>query len=633
MNKFNRWIAATVATAAIVVAAPTAFAAEQAAIFTDVKADAYYATPVQTLQARQVLSGYADGTFLPGKPITRAEAVSMITKITGLATDEVKDPKYKDVDTDKWYYKSIAALAKAGMINGYEDGTFRPNGLITRGELAKILTGAFESIKANEDISIPFQDVKQDAWYKGYVAALFALNITSGKSSTIFAPNDTVTRGEAATFLYRSDQLKKADNTIQVVTDDFVTIQNKVYQIDPSVSGILNQENRAVLQGAKMTFAQRDDVITGITSLELTQSGKAADPEFSGNLVLDGKGQVLGGNMKIAADYITVQNLNVTGDLEISAQLEHDFYAQNLTVTGNTTVNGGDDNTVVFENTTLNKVNVNKQGVKIEPRGETTIKDLTITNDAVVTAHSNVRLSKVTITQNATTVELNVKIDNLVLNNMNKLVLTGLSEISSVKVGTDQEVVLDTTGKIGQLEKSSSDANIQLGEFVNMDPAQSRTENTPQAGSSGGGGTTTIPKQTEEVVPLATDITVSGVAFSGSGSQLTATIQPLTQVKLIEMDLNTDVKYEITEIVDQNGQNLLKMFGSTDTSGTLTKGSKKQIDLIKLFGLQQLDNGNDGISGKNLKLLVSDSFTVKIKLTNTNDVSKTRTYELKININ
>lgn len=90
------------------------------------------------------VNGYEDGTFRPDNSITRAEFVKLVNKYFGFNNKE--DIKFSDINTNDWYYNDICIASKAGYINGYEDKTFKPNKTITREEVAKILI----SIKINK---------------------------------------------------------------------------------------------------------------------------------------------------------------------------------------------------------------------------------------------------------------------------------------------------------------------------------------------------------------------------------------------------------------------------------------------------------------------------------------------------
>ncbi|MGO4889629.1 S-layer homology domain-containing protein [Anaerobacillus sp. MEB173] len=176
--------------------------------FSDVPDKAFYAEPVKELARQGVISGYEDGTFKPNKEVNRAEAATMIAKAIGLDTKNAPAPNFTDVKKGAWYSGSISSLVKAGIVDGYPDGTFLPEQTITRAALAKMLVEAYAQLDEVKNQRTAFKDVVPNSWYEGYVTGLVNAKITTGKTPTTFAPNAVVTRGEAATFLYRAQLLR-----------------------------------------------------------------------------------------------------------------------------------------------------------------------------------------------------------------------------------------------------------------------------------------------------------------------------------------------------------------------------------------------------------------------------------------
>ncbi|MBU8905935.1 S-layer homology domain-containing protein [Desertibacillus haloalkaliphilus] len=117
--------------------------------FADVSGHAYYEEPIQALVDKGIIKGYADGTFKPDNRVTRAEVAQIIVDTLDIDTTNVTSPGFTDVDVDDWYYGSIAALVEKGIVNGYKDGSYNPNGSITRAEMAKVLVEAFSELELN----------------------------------------------------------------------------------------------------------------------------------------------------------------------------------------------------------------------------------------------------------------------------------------------------------------------------------------------------------------------------------------------------------------------------------------------------------------------------------------------------
>jgi len=157
---------------------------------------------VERLVTSGVLSGYPDATFKPDNTITRAEFARVIYLALKLPTSDTTD--FKDwTGTAAWARTGIAAAVKAGIINGYDDGTFRPDQPISRAEMAVIIMRA-KNTGASSGNAVSFSDSNQiPAWALPYVQEAVQLKIITGKDNNQFKPNDQATRAEAACMLCR----------------------------------------------------------------------------------------------------------------------------------------------------------------------------------------------------------------------------------------------------------------------------------------------------------------------------------------------------------------------------------------------------------------------------------------------
>ena len=117
----------------------------------------------------------------------------------------VTDPGFKDVHKDAYYYKAVAALAEKKIISGVTNDSFKPDQLITRAEMAKMISKGFQ-LKENKTFASKFKDVPANSWYAGFVGALAENGITLGKTSTSFEPSNKVDRAQIATFIYRAEK-------------------------------------------------------------------------------------------------------------------------------------------------------------------------------------------------------------------------------------------------------------------------------------------------------------------------------------------------------------------------------------------------------------------------------------------
>lgn len=152
---------------------------------------------IDLLISKGLLTGYPDGSFRPNHSLTRAEAIKVIATHLGL---EGQASSFTDVATGHWANQYIGAAFQAELMQGYNDGTFRPNEMISRAELAALITRAFE-IKGNGQAS--FTDVDTSSWSYEYIDALASNNIVTGYTDGTFKPNQAITRAEFATIVSR----------------------------------------------------------------------------------------------------------------------------------------------------------------------------------------------------------------------------------------------------------------------------------------------------------------------------------------------------------------------------------------------------------------------------------------------
>lgn len=147
--------------------------------FTDVKAGAWYNNSIATLEKAGVIVDTAKGgAFRPNEAITRAELAAMLAQFSD--AKPVKGVKFSDVPAEHWAYEAIAIAAKMGWIEGYPNGTFRPDATITRAEMMTLVNRALERVPSDEDhllskrVMLTFPDCKSGDWF--YIAVQEATN-------------------------------------------------------------------------------------------------------------------------------------------------------------------------------------------------------------------------------------------------------------------------------------------------------------------------------------------------------------------------------------------------------------------------------------------------------------------------
>ncbi|CEP42943.1 IdeS/Mac family cysteine endopeptidase [Paraclostridium sordellii] len=148
------------------------------------------------------VNGYEDGTFRPDNSITRAEFVKLVNKYFGFNNKE--NIKFSDINANDWYYNDVCIASKAGYINGYEDKTFKPNKTITREEVSKILVSIKNQQDENYDKLNKYPDKnKVSNWAKPYVEGAIEQGYLKGNDLGFLNPTNNITRAESVTILSR----------------------------------------------------------------------------------------------------------------------------------------------------------------------------------------------------------------------------------------------------------------------------------------------------------------------------------------------------------------------------------------------------------------------------------------------
>ena len=173
--------------------------------FRDVSDDAYYFDAVKWAVANGITNGTSATTFSPDEGCTRAQAVTFLWRVAGQpAPAEHKNP-FADVKEGTYYYDAVLWAAEKGITIGTSDTTFSPDDTCTRAQIVTFLWRR-EGKAAPTSANNPFADVKLSAYYGNAVLWAVEKVITNGTSDTTFSPDDTCTRAQIVTFLYRAKQ-------------------------------------------------------------------------------------------------------------------------------------------------------------------------------------------------------------------------------------------------------------------------------------------------------------------------------------------------------------------------------------------------------------------------------------------
>jgi Trypsin-like peptidase domain/S-layer homology domain len=157
---------------------------------------------IEYLKQNKIIGGYPDGTFRPEGEITRAE----LMKILALSSGSTPDPEqynncFPDV-ADDWYAKYVCYGKEQGWVEGYPDGTFQPGNQVVKAEAIKMVLNTQGVIVEQIVAENPFSDVSQDAWFAKYVITAKNLGILE-EEGILYKPADNATRSGVSENIYR----------------------------------------------------------------------------------------------------------------------------------------------------------------------------------------------------------------------------------------------------------------------------------------------------------------------------------------------------------------------------------------------------------------------------------------------
>ncbi|MCW9134340.1 S-layer homology domain-containing protein [Bacillus paramycoides] len=184
--------------------------------FNDVPEDHWSTKAIYDLANRKVVAGYGNGKFGFGDNVTRGQVARMIYAYVKPAD---ADASFKNPFTDikgHMFEKEILALAKAGIINGYDNGKFGPDDILTREQMAQVLTNAF---KFKTTKTTTFTDVDKNSWALKAISALEENGVTAGTGSDKYSPQMHVTREQYSQFLYNSINVVEKETKPEIKPD------------------------------------------------------------------------------------------------------------------------------------------------------------------------------------------------------------------------------------------------------------------------------------------------------------------------------------------------------------------------------------------------------------------------------
>ncbi|MDF1618010.1 leucine-rich repeat protein [Petrocella sp. FN5] len=375
--------------------------------------------------SKDLSNGYPNGSFKPDNLITRAEFMTLTNKAFGFVEEEMIE--FHDVSENAWYTKAIKIAKAVGYIEGYPDRTMKPNNAITRQEAA-IIISKIKGLESNPSHANIFADAQgMLAWSKGQIGAVAEAGYMSGYPDESFKPEKPITRAEALISL-----------------------------------------DRALYDG------------TWIIKEVGTYGPKEGTDLYDGDVIIKADGSIL-------------QNITITGDLIITEEVgEGEVTLNNVRVEGDTYIqgggtdsiyiNGGSYGNILIQRTPSGAVRVvvtgqNRLSVEVDEEAEEQIVILDGFYDKVIITAPNVRI----ITRGET------QINELLITGAAKKTTLETSEdtiIEKAKVDGDGTIFEGGSSTVKKVEGSERNSLLDKNQVVISVPSSgSSGSSTPAPGS------------------------------------------------------------------------------------------------------------------------------------------------------
>jgi len=173
-------------------------------IFSDIPSDFWCRESITRLIQLNIVNGYPDGTFKPNGQITRAEFTKMVVLAMGWKQIIAITPSFTDMSDGHWAGKYIEAGVMQGVIHGYKDGEFKSEKNISRAEIAKII-----AMTLNLESGVSSLTDIESNWAKDHINACVKAGIIHGYPNNAFRPNNPATRAEAAKMIVKMLDIKQ----------------------------------------------------------------------------------------------------------------------------------------------------------------------------------------------------------------------------------------------------------------------------------------------------------------------------------------------------------------------------------------------------------------------------------------
>lgn len=376
--------------------------------------------------------------------------------------------KFTDVVNGSWYVSAIENAVKNDLLGGYPDKTIRPNGNITRAEIASVISKAFAATEIGYIGN--YQDVAYTSWYYEAMQKVVNMGLFTGDNNFKLNPEAPITREEVAVVITKAFELESTgtNSLDKFVDSDLVSEWAKPYVSALVENKIMSGDNLGRLNPkGNITRAEFAQIMQNVAKSYVTEAGTLTE-SYNGTVVVRVPG-------------VTMKDLTVNGDIVVADGVgDGEFTLDGVTVDGDVIVRGGGINSIVLKN----KAKINGRFIFNNPNRRTRVASNDVTLPELIVKSSvilDADCTNVTVEEKAT-VEVRKDVKNMEINAADsKVIGSGKIEKATVNandvevnvVGTKVTVAEGVTGTTG------NDSKIVAG--------TTETVKKPSAGGSGSG--------------------------------------------------------------------------------------------------------------------------------------------------
>ncbi|MCA0970945.1 S-layer homology domain-containing protein [Halobacillus litoralis] len=459
-NNSSKVTALTLTTAAAAVAATPVHADEQQ--FTDVSDQYFSYDAIQYLSANGIINGYEDGEFKPSEQLSREQTAALLARALELTPTSTDNP-FQDVSDQGRFYKEVLATYDHGIFLGDHEGNFHPSDTITRQELASVLARTFQLSNNNTTVEEMSDHEDIASSHRQDVMALYAKGIIRGYGDDTFRPDEPVNRGQFAAFLSRSLNTTDTMKAVQRVHNDRLLINGTEYKLAEELKPLL--QNEALLKSSQFKFETTGDTITAINELYITDDFTSEEP------------MTVSGHVRVNPSVTRLENVTVEGDLFVgedaetvelmNAEPSTQTTFVKVDVEGDTTLDLPSSQTLAVYDSDWKQTTFASNNGSLSIEEGTSIQSLDVTTSSKVTKSDEASLESLQVSGKVSNLSLDGNFPSVEVNTDQSLNLLGEADITTLTQKGSSVLNVSLEGDIENLHFDSASA-LQVGEDTSV---------------------------------------------------------------------------------------------------------------------------------------------------------------------